>query len=298
MAAIYQKSFMEKAEDTFLYIFLSIAAFTAVYPFIHLLVLSLNDSIDAQRGGLYFWPRVFTLANYEYVFTNESLLRASFNSVARTVIQTVVSIFCTGMIAYCLSRREFVFRRSFSFLLIVTMYVSGGLIPAYLLIKGLGLMNTFAVYIVPGLISAYHVLIMRTFFEQLPDGLVESAYMDGANDFSIFLRIIMPISLPVIACIALFVAVGEWNAWFDNFLYNSRNKKLTVLQYELQKMVNAVQQGGGENDPLEGGEMERVITPYTVKATLTIIVTVPILLVYPFLQKYFVKGLTLGAMKD
>jgi putative aldouronate transport system permease protein len=298
MAVIYQKSFMEKAEDTFLYIFLSIAAFTAVYPFIHLLVLSLNDSIDAQRGGLYFWPRVFTLANYEYVFTNESLLRASFNSVARTVIQTVVSIFCTGMIAYCLSRREFVFRRSFSFLLIVTMYVSGGLIPAYLLIKGLGLMNTFAVYIVPGLISAYHVLIMRTFFEQLPDGLVESAYMDGANDFSIFLRIIMPISLPVIACIALFVAVGEWNAWFDNFLYNSRNKKLTVLQYELQKMVNAVQQGGGENDPLDSGKMERVITPYTVKATLTIIVTVPILLVYPFLQKYFVKGLTLGAMKD
>ncbi len=294
MAPLYKKSMAERAEDTFLYVFLSIVAFTAIYPFIHLLVLSLNESVDAQRGGLYFYPRVFTWANYEYVFTNAALLNAAFNSVARTVIQTVVSVFCTGMLAYVLSRRDFVFRKSFTFLIVVTMYVSGGLIPMYLLIKSLGLMNTFAVYIVPGIMSAFNLMVMRTFFEQLPDGLVESAYMDGANDFSIFWRIIFPVSLPVVACIALFVSVGEWNTWFDNFLYNSRNERLNVLQYELQKMVNAVQQS---NDPLEEG-LERTITPYTVKATLTIIVTVPILLVYPFLQKYFVQGLTLGAMKD
>lgn len=294
MAQWYKKSAAERTEDIFLYVFLSVVAFTSVFPFIHLLVLSLNDSVDAQRGGLYFYPRIFTWANYEYVFTNDTLLRASFNSVARTVLQTVVSVFCTGMLAYVLSRREFVFRKSFTFLIIVTMYVSGGLIPMYLLIKSLGLMNTFAVYIVPGIMSAFNLMVMRTYFEQLPDGLVESGYMDGANDFSIFTRIILPVSLPVVACIALFVSVAEWNTWFDNFLYNSRNEKLTVLQYELQKMVNAVQQ---TNDPLEEAE-DRMITPYTVKATLTIIVTVPILLVYPFLQKYFVQGLTLGAMKD
>lgn len=199
------------------------------------------------------------------------------------------------MLAYVLSRRTFVFRKLFSFTLIITMYVSGGLIPTYLLMRNLGLMNTFLVYIVPGIVSAFYVFVMRTFFEQLPDGLVESAHIDGANDFRVYTQIILWISLPVVATVALYAAVGAWNSWFDNYLYNSRNEKLAVLQYELQKMIQTVETSNAESGD---GLGRRIISPLTIKSTLTILVTVPILLVYPFLQKYFVKGMTLGAMKD
>jgi putative aldouronate transport system permease protein len=290
----YQRSFGERAVDVFLYIFLAVVAFTAVFPFIHLFVLSLNEAEDAMRGGLYFFPRKFTLYNYEFVFSHPQLLTATFNSVARTVLQTAISVFCNGMVAYALSRREFIYRRLFSFLLVLTMYVNGGLIPTYLLIKGLGLMNTFAVYIVPGILSAFYIMVMRSFFEQLPDGLVESGYMDGAGDFRIYSTLILPISLPVLACIALFVAVSEWNQWFDNFLYNNRNPKLAVLQYEMQKLLDSVT----IPEDLESVDpSERRMTPYVIKATLTMVVTIPIMMVYPFLQRYFVQGLTLGAMK-
>lgn len=292
---LYHRTTIEKVTDALLYAGLAVVAFTTVYPFVYLLVLSLNETTDAMRGGLYFYPRVFTLENYAYVFENPVLLRAAYNSVLRTVLQTVLSVFLTGMLAYTLSRRDFILRKTFSFMLVLTMYVSGGLIPMYLLIKNLGLINSFWVYIIPSLVGAFHVFIMRTFFEQLPDGLVESGYIDGANDFHIYTRVIFPISLPVIATIALFISVNEWNAWFDNYLYNSRNPDLNVLQYELQKMIQIVEQQVNQES---GEEIERSISPTTIKATLTIIVTVPILFVYPFLQKYFVQGMTLGAMKD
>jgi putative aldouronate transport system permease protein len=285
----------ERIVDAMLYVFLGIVAISTVYPFIYLLVISLNETSDAMKGNLYFFPRKFTLDNYLYVFQNEQLLRASINSVARTVIQTVLNVFLCGMMAYVLSRREFMFRKLFNFLLVLTMYVSGGLIPTYLLIKSLGLMNTFAVYIVPSLVSAFYVFVMRTFFEQLPEGLIESGYIDGANDFRIYTSIILLVSLPVVSTIALFVAVAEWNSWFDNYLYNSRNQNLAVLQYELQKMIQTVEVSTNNDD---GSGEARIISPMTIKSTLTILVTVPILFVYPFLQKYFVKGLTLGAVKD
>ncbi|PYI52468.1 carbohydrate ABC transporter permease [Paenibacillus flagellatus] len=292
---LHHRTTGERIADGVFYVLLTLAAISTVYPFVYLLIISLNETADALKGGLYLFPRKFTLENYAYVFQNERLARASLNSVLRTVIQTFLSVFFCGMLAYVLSRRAFIFRKLFSFILITTMYVSGGLIPSYLLIKNLGLMNTFAVYIVPGIVSAFYVFVMRTFFEQLPEGLVESAYIDGANDFRIYTQIILWISLPVVATVALYVAVGEWNAWFDNYLYNSRNEKLAVLQYELQKMIQTIETSSSESGESEGA---RIISPLTIKATLTILVTVPILLVYPFLQKYFVKGLTLGAMKD
>ncbi|MDG0792533.1 carbohydrate ABC transporter permease [Cohnella ginsengisoli] len=285
----------ERIFDVVLYALLAVAALTTVYPFIYLLIISLNETSDALKGGLYLFPRKFTLENYAYVFENGKLARAAVNSVLRTVIHTVVTVFCCGMLAYVLSRRTFVFRKLFSFTLIITMYVSGGLIPTYLLMRNLGLMNTFLVYIVPGIVSAFYVFVMRTFFEQLPDGLVESAHIDGANDFRVYTQIILWISLPVVATVALYAAVGAWNSWFDNYLYNSRNEKLAVLQYELQKMIQTVETSNAESGD---GLGRRIISPLTIKSTLTILVTVPILLVYPFLQKYFVKGMTLGAMKD
>jgi len=285
----------ERIFDVILYVLLAVAALTTVYPFIYLLIISLNETSDALKGGLYLFPRKFTLDNYAYVFENDKLARAALNSVLRTVIHTVLTVFCCGMLAYVLSRRTFIFRKQFSFILIITMYVSGGLIPTYLLMRNLGLTNTFLVYIIPGLVSAFYVFVMRTFFEQLPDGLVESAHIDGANDFRVYTQIILWISLPVVSTVALYAAVGAWNAWFDNYLYNSRNEKLAVLQYELQKMIQTVETTNTEAGDSMG---RRIISPLTIKSTLTILVTVPILLVYPFLQKYFVQGMTLGAMKD
>lgn len=285
----------ERIFDAILYVLLAVAALTTVYPFIYLLIISLNETTDALKGGLYLFPRKFTLDNYAYVFQNGKLARAALNSVLRTVIHTFLTVFFCGMLAYVLSRRTFVFRKLFSFILIITMYVSGGLIPTYLLMRNLGLMNTFLVYIIPGIVSAFYVFVMRTFFEQLPDGLVESAHIDGANDFRVYTQIILWISLPVVATVALYAAVGAWNSWFDNYLYNSRNEKLAVLQYELQKMIQTVETTNAEAGD---GVGRRIISPLTIKSTLTILVTVPILLVYPFLQKYFVKGMTLGAMKD
>jgi putative aldouronate transport system permease protein len=286
----------ERIVDAIFYALLTLAALSTVYPFLYLLIISLNETTDALKGGLYLLPRKFTLENYAYVFQNEQLVRATFNSVLRTVLQTVLTVFFCGMMAYVLSRKTFMFRRSFSLILVITLYVGGGIIPGYLLIKSLHLMNTFAVYIIPNLIYPFYIFVMRSFFEQLPDGLVESAYIDGANDFRIYTRIILALSLPVLATVALYTAVSAWDQWFDNYLYNSRNENLTVLQYELQKMIQTVETN--VSDSGDSGGPGRMISPMTIKATLTILVTVPILLVYPFLQKYFVKGLTLGAMKD
>lgn len=272
-----------------------------LYPFLNVLAVSLNDATDTARGGIHILPRVFTIENYRQIFSsNNNLLTAFRNSVLRTVIGTVTATFSCATLAYVLSRKNFVFRKQFNVLLTLTMYVSGGLIPSYLLIRNLGLINNFMVYIIPALISAFNVIVIRSFIESLPDALEESAKIDGASEFTIFLKIIMPLCLPVLATIALFVAVGQWNSWFDTYLYARTNTNLTTLQYELMKIMDnansltAADVSGINNNP----NLANRTTPESIKMAITIIATVPILIVYPFLQKYFVSGLTLGAVKS
>jgi putative aldouronate transport system permease protein len=273
-----------------------------LYPFLNVLAISLNDAVDTAKGGLHILPRKFTLINYKDIFSNnDQLLRAFINSVLRTVVGTVLGVFCTCIMAYVLSRRDFIFRKQVSTMLVLTMYVSGGLIPGYILIRNLGLINHFAVYIIPGLLSAFNVIVIRSFIDGLPDALEESAKMDGANDFVIFSKIIMPLCVPAIATVALFIAVGQWNSWFDTYLYARSNTSLTTLQYELMKILdNASSQNAGavNNVALEQMNQTNKTTPESLKMAITIIATVPILAVYPFLQKYFVSGLTLGAVKN
>jgi putative aldouronate transport system permease protein len=272
-----------------------------LYPFLNVLAISLNDSVDTAKGGLRILPREFTFANYIEIFSNnDQLLLAFTNSVLRTVIGTIAGVLCTCVMAYVISRKDFIFRKHLTTLLIVTMYVSGGLIPGYILIRNLGLINSFAVYIIPALLSAFNVIVIRSFIDSLPDALEESAKIDGANDFVIFYKIIMPLCIPAIATIALFIAVGQWNSWFDTYLYARGNVNLTTLQYELMKILdNASAQSTGN---VSNSAMEQLnagkTTPESIKMAITIIATVPILLVYPFLQKYFVSGLTLGAVKN
>lgn len=272
-----------------------------LYPFLNVLAISLNDATDTARGGLHIFPRAFTWQNYQEVFSsNNNLLLAFRNSVLRTAIGTVTATFSCAVLAYVLSRKDFVFRRHINILLTLTMYVSGGLIPGYLLIRELGLINNFAVYIIPALISAFNVIVIRSFIDDIPDALEESARIDGASDFTIFLRVIMPLCMPVLATIALFVAVGQWNSWFDTYLYARSNTNLTTLQFELMKIMdNASSYTASDVSRMnqQGTQIART-TPESIKMAITIIATVPILVVYPFLQKYFVSGLTLGAVKS
>jgi putative aldouronate transport system permease protein len=201
------------------------------------------------------------------------------------------------MVAYTLSRREFVFNKIITIIFVLTMYIGGGLIPEYMVVKGLELVNNFAVYILPGLIGTFNVIVIRSFIDGLPPALNESAMIDGANDFVIFTKIVLPLCLPVIATVALFIAVGQWNSWFDTYLYARSSDGLTTLQYELMKVMgNAT--GSAKVDPNNPVLQAASINPESIKMAITMVATVPILLVYPFVQKYFVTGMTLGAVKS
>ncbi|GAF65724.1 ABC transporter permease protein [Bacillus sp. TS-2] len=270
-----------------------------LYPFLNILAISLNDATDTVRGGIHIWPRQFTLANYSEIFgSNDRLIQAFGMSVLRTVVGTVTGIIASTMLAYTLSRRDFIFNRFIGFILVITMFISGGLIPEYMLIRELGLINNFWVYILPMLISAFNVIVIRSFMDEIPIELTESAKIDGAHDFTIFAKVMLPLCIPVIATISLFLAVGQWNSWFDTYLYARANIDLTTLQFELMKILDNANISSGQITTQNAEVIANQTNPNSIKMAITIIATVPILVVYPFLQKYFVTGLTLGAVKS
>ena len=280
-------------------IFMILFVIVTLYPILNTLAISFNDGIDSVRGGVYLWPRMFTLKNYQTVFRNPNLMQAAFISVSRTVIGTVVQVFLTAMLAYILSRKDFVFKKQISFIYVLTMYVNGGMIPNYILVKELGLLNNFLVYILPGLVSAFNMIVIRTYINGLPESLIESAKIDGAGEFRIFMKIILPLCKPVLATVALFIAVGQWNSWFDAMLYASGNPNLTTLQYELMKLLSSTtQQGGGSGSVEMLKNAGSIVTPKSIRAAITIVTAFPIVCLYPFLQKYFVSGLTIGGVKE
>ncbi|WP_434784408.1 carbohydrate ABC transporter permease [Paenibacillus terrae] len=269
-----------------------------LYPFLNTIAVSFNNGIDTIRGGVYLWPREWTLQNYVSVFKNPHLGQAAFISVARTVIGTIIQLFCTAMLAYVLSRKEYMFNKFVTTLFVITMYFSGGLIPGYMLIKQLGLLNNFWVYIIPGLIGVFNMIVIRTFIQGLSEELIESAKIDGAGDFKIFFRIILPLSKPVLATIALFIAVGQWNSWFDSMLYAAGNRNLTTLQYELMKLLSSATSQGGSVNLDQYKNVTNLVTPVSIRAAITIVTAMPIVLLYPFLQKYFVTGFMIGGVKE
>ncbi len=294
----YQKDY---TFDIIFNIYLLIVVVVTLYPFLNVVAKSFNDPIDTVRGGITIYPRVFTLNNYKDLFQKGSNLILAFrNSFLRTGIGTVLSVLGCAMFAYPLSRPDFMFRKGFMQMLVVTMYVSGGLIPFYMLIRYLGLLNNFWVYIIPGLISAWNVIIIRSFIQNIPPALQESARLDGANDIKIFFDIILPLCVPVLATVALFVAVGQWNDWFSTYIYfNGENKKTwTTLQFELMKVLDSVNTGGKVDQYSEALRKQSQRNPEAIKMAITVLVTVPILCVYPFIQRYFVTGITLGSVKE
>lgn len=278
-------------------IFLVLFVIITLYPVLNTVAISFNDGIDAVRGGIHLWPRIFTLSNYKTVLNQQNIITGAVVSVARTVLGTIFSLATNALLAYVISRKRFLFRSQLSLFWVITMYVNGGMIPTLILYRNLNLTNTFWVYVIPGMISAFNVLVLRTFMEGLPSALEESAMIDGANDFTIFTRIISPLCKPVYATVALFVAVGHWNSWFDAMLYNRMNTQYTTLQYELMKLLSSVMQQSG-SATTGGNTAAAAVTPVTVRAAATVVTMLPIILLYPFLQRYFVSGMTIGSVKE
>ncbi|GEA82960.1 sugar ABC transporter permease [Cellulomonas sp. A375-1] len=282
--------------------FLVLLATLMIYPLLNTLAISLNDGMDAVRGGIGIWPRVFSLKNYEVVLNMDSIYQAFVMSVLKTVVVVATNLLFTSMLAYALSRKEFIFRRPITLIFVLTLYFDAGLIPNYLLIKDLGMLNSFQAYWVPTIISAFNLIILRTYMKSIPDEITESARIDGAGEFRTWWQIIMPLCKPVLAVVGLFVAVGSWNAWLDTLLYNSGDPALTTLQYELQKLLASSMNAGANSantaaNAASVGSGGQLTTPIALRSAITMVAAVPILLVYPFLQKHFVSGLMIGSVK-
>lgn len=277
-------------------IFMIVFVVITLYPVINTLAISLNDGTDALRGGIYLWPRKFSMKNYTTVLQKDNLITGATITVARTVVGTLLALITNAILAFIVSRKRFLFKKQLSLFWVITMYVNGGLIPTFLLYKGLGLTNSFWVYVIPGMISAFNMLVIRTYMNGIPDSLEESAQLDGAGYTTIFVKIISPLCKPVYATIALFVAVSQWNSWFDAMLYNRMSDKYTTLQYELMKLLSSVTNQGTSAEAMKNSLGS--VTPTSVRAAATILTMLPIICIYPFLQKYFITGLTLGGVKE
>lgn len=277
-------------------ILLALITFLMIYPFVNQLAISLNDGADAARGGIFLFPRKFSFEAYEYVFQNEALLHGAWISVLRVIVGLVTGLLCTSLLAYIVTVRYFSGRKLIRILFIVTMYFTGGLVPFYILILKLHLNNTFAVYWLPQIISVYNMLIIASYMQDIPEAVSESARIDGAGELRIFFSIMIPMSLPVLACIAVFIGVFQWNSWFDVQLFITR-RELENMQIILNRLLNEMQ---NTQDIMNAQLMYQKfmnISSVTVRAATTMVVTIPIVLIYPFFQKYFVGGLTIGAVK-
>lgn len=293
-----RKSNGDKIIDAIIVFFMCVVVVVMLYPLWNTLITSFNDARDSIKGSLYLWPREWTLFNYQSVFKTQKVYNAFIVSVARTVITMALNVFFSGLLAYVLSHKEFIFRRFLTVFMIMTMYINAGLIPQYFLYRNMGLIDSFWVYILPALVGAFNVVVIRTYINALPASLVESAKIDGATELRIYFSIIFPLCLPVLATVALWVAVGSWNSWFDSFIFAPK-QELSTLQYEMMKILSSSMQSGvRQPDYLAESHTSRsMVTPNSLRAAMTMVATVPILVVYPFLQKYFVT-VNIGSVKE
>lgn len=280
-----------------IYLLLGLFSLTIVVAFWHLLNLSLSPSYIATKGGLLLYPKDLTWDNYAKVIDNRYIWLGYKNTLIRTVVGTTLQLFFTAMGAYCLSKRFFPNRTFWTLVIVFTMFFSGGLIPNYLLVQKLRLMDTYAAMILPGFISAYNLVIIRNYFSSLPEEIEESCLIDGAGRMRIFLQIILPLSKPILATVALWLAVGHWNAWYDVLLYISDDTKFT-LQIILRRIIITGSKEILDTDiASRASEADSVTSSEGLKAACIFVTTLPILCVYPFIQRYFVKGIMIGSLK-
>ena len=277
-------------------VFLALVVVVTVYPFWNIFIISINDATDAIRGGLYFLPRKLSLSSYAEILGRSTFLDSIKVSLARTLIGTPLAVLVTAMLAYPLSRKDLVGRKFWNLLFVFTMYFGGGLVPYYMVLKGIHMLNTFWVFIFPMVMSVYNMILIRSYIESMPDSLFEAAKIDGANDLVVFVKMVIPLSKPILMTVALFVAISQWNSWFDAYLYTSA-QSLKPMQSILVEILNQYQTGASTSQAMSNAKSGITVTPDSIRMAATMVATLPIIMVYPFVQKYFVKGIMLGAVK-
>lgn len=275
-----------------------VLGFIMLFPLWYCLVGSLNEGTDYLRGGVFFWPRKWSIASYRAVLLDSSILDAFAVTIAKCVVGTVTSVLCTTMVAYAITRPTLAGKKYYIPFIMFTLFFGGGLIPFYLLIVDLKLYDTFWVYIFPTMFSAYNMIIIQSFIRDLPGELIESAKIDGASEYRIFFQMILPLSKPVLATISLFTIVGHWNSYFDSMMYTN-SPQLQTIQLYLKKVITdpsmSKSLGSAAAAVIPGQAV--TLTPQVVKLATMVVTAVPVICVYPFLQKYFVKGVTMGSVK-
>jgi len=286
--------------NIFNYTLFAILTFICVYPFWYMIINSISSNELSARGLIFFWPREIQFTNYIQVFQIPGLAQATFISISRTVIGTICTVVASAFLGYLFTRpmwgRKFWYRY-----VVITMYFNAGLIAVYLTIMNLGLLNNFLVYIIPGIVVPFNIILVKTFIESMPISIHESAEIDGATPMQIFVSIILPLSKPILATIAIWTAVNQWNSFMDAVLYTTRSE-LIPLQLILFRFINQANilariiTGSGDMAQF-AAQLATRQTPTSVRMTVTVLITLPILFVYPFFQRYFVKGLMIGAVK-
>lgn len=294
---------ISRGERSFLAInnvLLAVLAIAALYPFVYITALALNEGMDSVKGGIYLFPREFTWVNILTVVSNPLVQNAFWITILRTIIGTIVGVFITGIAAYGLSFRTLPGRKWIMIYFLIPMLFTGGIIPTFIVLHDLQLIDKFMVFILPTALTIWHLIVMRSFFENIPEALIEAAEMDGANAFTTFWRIIIPTSMPMIAAITLFTAVNHWNNWFDGAYYIT-NLDLKPLQTFLMSMLQNAEAAEnlrqGVNADAISGAASKAVTPTSLRMAVVIVGTVPVLLIYPFLQRYFVQGVMIGSVK-
>lgn len=294
---VYKKGI--RLSSFFIYTALSLLFIITFYPFWNIFVLSLNDATDSLRGGLMLWPRVFSIDSYKAVLSDTALLSSLKVTLLRTAVGVPMNLLAVTTLAYALSQRDLIGRRQINLLFVFTMYFSGGLIPTYMIVKWLGLIDNFLVYLLPGLYNVYWMILVRTYMEGLPYSMIESARIDGANDIQIFAKVVLPSCAPVVATIGLFSAIYHWNAWYDSYIYTNK-PALETLSNALVKILNQYQTGAmmTQAQQMAATSKRLPVSSESIRMTVTMVTTIPIILVYPFVQKYFIKGMMLGSVKE
>lgn len=278
--------------DAFNVILLTLIGLSAVLPFIYIVSASFSSEHIVAKGTFLLFPTDVTLDAYKYIFSTNTLVRSMMISLYVTIVGTLINLILTSLMAYPLAHHRLRGRRTLLILVLFTMLFTGGLIPTYIVVKSLGLINSLWALMIPNAISAFNLIILKNFFQQIPDGLQESAKIDGANDMRILLRIVLPLSAPALATFALFYAVGHWNSYFNAIIYLNDSDKWPI-QVMLRQIVILAQSGFADSSSLE----DAILPAETVKMAVITFATAPILLVYPFLQKHFAKGVLLGSVK-
>lgn len=293
---------ISKKTNMILNVLFGILAALCIVPFLFVLIISLTSESSLQANGYRFWPEEWSLEAYKYIFESGSnIIRAYGVTIVVTITGTILGLIIMTTYAYALSRKNFAYRKFFTKLIFIPMLFSGGMVSSYLVVtRFLGLKNNILALILPICVSSFHIIILRTFFKTtVPDAIIESAKIDGASEFLLFLRIVLPISLPAIATIALFLTLGFWNDWFNAMLYIDKNS-LIPLQYLLIKLETSIEflVNNSQSIGLNATEAVSKMPKETVKMAIVVITTLPIIFAYPFFQKYFVSGLTVGAVKE